>query len=260
MQAVEVYLFPACMRSTLNEVQLGHIYKDFDQQLNALERIEASLERFRNLCLENELRMTVKSIDKMAEYVKLQQEGARIDFDSLERAIQTVAQRLEDELEIRTFFSLEPSEAEAWKGKRIYGEEVSDKFPSTDYELEEYSKCFAVGRYTAAVFHLMRVLEIGLSALALGIGCDPKDRSWEQIIQGIQKALQTSSESKSADWKATEQYYSEITAHFRNLKNAWRNHTMHVREKYDRQRSEEVFVHVRAVMKALSQRCQEVNP
>jgi hypothetical protein len=98
----------------------------------------------------------------------------------------------------------------------------------------------------------MRVLEIGISSLSKSIGANPDNKSWEQILQGIKSKLDENSKAKPEGWKDVEQFYSEFSAHFRNLKNAWRNYTMHVHVSYDKERAEEIFIHVRSVMKGLS--------
>jgi len=128
---------------------------------------------------------------------------------------------IEDELSLRLYFSLEPFEARAWDANYLFGEDVSNRFPSTDFELQEETKCYATGRYTAAVFHLMRVLEVGLAALAANIGVDPENRTWEAILNGMQTKLNENTQTKPAGWKETEQFYSELMAHFRSTKNAW---------------------------------------
>ena len=35
-------------------------------------------------------------------------------------------------------------------------------FPAANHEASEAGKCFATARYTACVFHLMRVMEVGV--------------------------------------------------------------------------------------------------
>ncbi|MGA3373558.1 MAG: hypothetical protein ABSC48_17555 [Terracidiphilus sp.] len=241
----------------INKIATGRVSQDPEYIFHALQEIRTELERLADLCKEGQLVMTLKSVERMLKMASLQIQGARINFDGLERGANVTATTMEDELSTRAFFSLESAESAAWNNKRAGGEDVSDKFPSTDFEFEEYSKCFAIGRYTAAVFHLMRILEIGLACLAKSIGTDPADKSWEQILNGIQVALKANSQAKPPGWRDTEQFYSEVSAQFRNLKNAWRNYTMHVRITYDKERAEEIFVHVRSLMKTMSLRIQE---
>jgi hypothetical protein len=255
MQRFQPEEFISLTRSIANTSMLLQIVDDRERQLLFLTQIRDDLTRLSAACVTAKLPMAVKSIGRVLTLVQLQLTGARIDGQTLERASQSIATLLEDELSTRACFFMNSDDAELWSRNKPWDDDISDKFPSTDFELEEYAKCFAVGRYTASVFHLMRLLEIGLSALAESIGADPANRNWEQILQGIKKKLDENSGLKPPDWKKTEQRYSEISAHFRNLKNAWRNYVMHVHEKYDRERAEEIFVHVRAVMRMLAAQC-----
>jgi len=257
MQKFSPDKFVSLTRGAMNLAQLIQIYKERTEQIYTLKQYREQMQELLALCGEAKLPMTIKTIGRVLELVELQHGGARVDGPTLERASQQVALMLEDEMSVRLCFWLGASEAELWDAKRLSGEDVSDRFPSTDYELEEYAKCCAIGRHTAAVFHLMRVLEIGLSVLAVSIGADPANKSWEQILIGIQTKIDENVKLKGPSWKDTEQYYSEISAQFRNLKNAWRNYTMHVHVTYDKERTEEVFVHIRAIMKVLATRIRE---
>jgi hypothetical protein len=56
---------------------------------------------------------------------------------------------------------------------------VTTNFSSTSFDIEEAGKCFATGRNTATVMHLMRVMEIGLKAAAIGMNVpDPEKATW----------------------------------------------------------------------------------
>jgi hypothetical protein len=63
---------------------------------------------------------------------------------------------------------------------------------SASFDIEEAGKCLAFDRGTATVMHLMRVLEVGLKALAkvLQIAYAP---SWDSYIKKINTILETSS-------------------------------------------------------------------
>ena len=257
MRQIEADALMSKIRSLSNDTMLLGVYRDQEMFRHGLERCEATVDELTQLCDDNDLPMSVKALTRIKQLITLQRTGAKLDADGLQRGSQICATTLEDELSARLCFLMEPSEAKAWDKKRAFGEKVSDSFPSTDFEIEEETKCYAIGRYTAAVFHLMRVVDIGLSAFAVSIGADPANKSWEKVLQQIQVKLDENSASKAPDWKETEKYYSELSAHFRTLKNAWRNYTMHGAERYDKDRCEDIFGTVRALMKALAERVEE---
>jgi hypothetical protein len=142
----------------------------------------------------------------------------------------------------------------------LFGEAVEKAFPSAVYDIEEAGKCLALQRSTACVVHLMRVLEIGLNRLAAQFGVPFENVNWQNVIDQIEvKIRNINSVSNGANWKVDEQYYSEAAAHFRFLKNAWRNHAMHVREQYDEPRAEVILNNVRAVMTHLATHLSETS-
>jgi hypothetical protein len=55
------------------------------------------------------------------------------------------------------------------------------------------------------------------------------------------------------DWKEQQRFYSQAATHFMFLKDAWRNHVMHIRDvPYDEGIALSVFGHVREFMQALT--------
>lgn len=50
-------------------------------------------------------------------------------------------------------------------GSTLFNGDVSEKFPAVITDMEEAAKCFALGRNTACVFHLMRVMESSIQRL-----------------------------------------------------------------------------------------------
>jgi hypothetical protein len=138
-----------------------------------------------------------------------------------------------------------------------FGLIVDQKFPSAGVEIDDAAKCLALGRSTACVMHLMRVLEIGLGSLAKALGIPFGSDNWNKVLGQCEEKI--GKLPKVDDWKGDEQFYSEAASHFRLLKNAWRNHAMHARIRYDDAQAETIFLNVRAVMKHLATRLSEAT-
>jgi len=246
------------MRDFTNSADIGLIMgKTVESRPAVLSLLFKKSSELVAVCEAAGLRTSAKAVARIQELIHFQQSGAVFDCSALQRASQIMATTIEDELSTHEFFMMDSSEAKAWGRKNLYGDVVSDAFPSTDCELEEETKCYAVGRFTAAVFHLMRVADIGLCAFARSIHADPANKSWETVLKRMQDKLDENSAAKPPDWKSTEQYYSDLMAHFRSIKNAWRNYTMHGSERYSKDKAEEVFVNVRALMRGLAERVKE---
>ena len=137
---------------------------------------------------------------------------------------------------------------------KAFGTAAVDAFPSIQFDVEEGGKCLALGRYTASVFHCMRIMEVGLEALsgALELEIAP---NWNNALNLIEKEIRSRSvATHGANWKDDEAFYSEGAAHFRVVKNAWRNHTMHRRETFDEERARGILQSTADFMRHLATR------
>lgn len=122
-----------------------------------------------------------------------------------------------------------------------FGKDALHAFPSIEYDVREAGRCFALERHTAAVFHCMRILEVGLEAMSTNLGLSIAS-NWNNALNHIEKELRgRSTATHGPTWKDEEMFYSEAVTHFRVVKNAWRNHTMHGREVFDEERARGIF-------------------
>lgn len=74
--------------------------------------------------------------------------------------------RFEDELRGVLFLAIPLSSQAYYETPREQWGVSPDKFSDAIYDIEEASKCIALHRSTACVFHLMRVMEHGLKGIA----------------------------------------------------------------------------------------------
>jgi hypothetical protein len=129
------------------------------------------------------------------------------------------------------------------------------------YELDEAAKCFALGRPTASVFHCMRLLEVGIRAMARSLGISdpihPAERNWAVILKtikdGIEAKWSTTQSRSTGDGVIFESLYASLDA----IKNPWRNAAMHVEGKYTDAEAEHILFVVKGFMKKLSDRMDE---
>jgi len=89
----------------------------------------------------------------------------------------------------------------------------------------------------------MRALEIVLKAFAERIGATFETRNWGEIIASIEPKL---------DAKSIED--SEILAYLRNIKNAWRNSTMHVERDYNEEQAFDILRNTKNFMLHVAKR------
>jgi len=164
--------------------------------------------------------------------------------------------RIEDEIGAISFLSLSTLDAKRWSAQMPFGEEVYSRFPSAIVEIEEASKCLAVERSTAAVFHLMRTMEVALKVAAVELGI-PYAPSWEPYLKQIHTRIDQKWRKKGVQWKRDEPFFREVLGHLQAVKVAWRNPTMHVVNQYTLEQAEDIFNAVRGFMRHLATRLSE---
>jgi hypothetical protein len=196
-------------------------------------------------------------------------QGTPIDVtpQSVAETFNQLGFRLTDELKGRYMLALSQDDATLYEcSVPLLGTEVADVFPSIAYDMDEAAKCFALDRSTACVFHLMRCMEAGLSALAGKLNV-PANENWNKALndfdlalEALQAQLNDNSSKKPHDWKEMEQFYSEASALLRNVKNAWRNKVMHMEKKYTLDEASRILIATKACMEFLAVHLSEASP
>lgn len=135
----------------------------------------------------------------------------------------------------------------------LVDEETLAKLPKAREDLEESLSCLQSGHYTASVFHLMRVLEYGVSVLAkkLKVNIDTKNSNWYQLIIHINKAI-TSLSSATVGAKAKKQKLAAASASLDTVRIAWRNDVMHPKSNYTKEEAVLINSHVLGFIKSLA--------
>ena len=166
--------------------------------------------------------------------------------------------RIIDEMKDRKFLCIESDKVKLLEGKNLFGMEVTNAFPSATVDIEEAGKCFAVERWTASVFHLMRVVEIGLQVLGDTLKLPlTTNRNWESILKKCDSELAKPLAQRSPEWAADDTFFSSTTAMLRSVKDAWRNPTMHVGKVYTEEQVEGIWNAVKAFMRLLATKLKE---
>ncbi len=159
-----------------------------------------------------------------------------------------------DEIQARQFLVLSSRHAHLFEEQKPFGASVDNAFPGAAFDTAESAKCLALGRWTASVMHMMRVLELALVALARHYNVEHSE-NWNQTLNRIESASREV--GKRSHGEAEEQWAAEAATHLRFVKNAWRNHAMHPRATYDEERALAIFETSRSFMKHLAEKISE---
>jgi hypothetical protein len=174
--------------------------------------------------------------------------------------VRAVRKLCEKELKRKAFFYVPPESAVFFPSVdniHVFGEAVNTAFPSATFDISEAGTCLALGRASASVFHLMRVLEIGLDALGKVFSVSLEHKNWgpaiEEIAGKITKMNQVEPWKSLPDCKKQQRFYAQAASHFGILKDAWRNYTMHKRSFYTEEQARRSFQNTKSFMQELAQ-------
>jgi hypothetical protein len=117
-------------------------------------------------------------------------------------------------------------------------------FKDARYDASEAGACFAFGRFTACVHHLMRVTEHGLISVAasLNVPEEKLSKGWDGCLQGIGSAIKVIESTKpTTDWQDQTKKYNDLSSWFTNIKTGWRNPASHVPRIYSEATAKGIF-------------------
>lgn len=191
------------------------------------------------------LRELLSALEMLGAHVAaatVQEVMARFDTDMLSG----IEQALRQELTLVHCVTVTPPRTRWLQADEPpFGATVAIGFPSISYDIEEAALCLALRRPTACAFHCMRILERGISALAICSGVtDPLmtgERNWDAILRILSDADDATPAAKSLD----------------GVRKRWRGAALVAGEKYTEEEAERIFIAIGTFMRALVGVCDE---
>ena len=235
---------------------LQHLRVEPDRPLNELNRKTAlgALQIMRDDCNAVGLQMAVISLDRITERLIVDNS---ITYQQLAAELPALQDRIRDEMSLCSFFQIRNDKKQYYESTvPLFGESVQAAFVSAASDIRESGNCLALGRNTACVFHLMRVLEIGLTALGAVFSVSLAHTNWAPAIEEIEKRIREMHKDPTwksrSDCKDLQERYAQAASHFGILKDAWRNYTAHARGKYDEAEAFIIFLNVQGFVQKLA--------
>jgi len=174
------------------------------------------------------------------------------DFPNLCKALEEVQQRISDEFSARTYLQLPTALAKYYRPSvPPFGQKVFDQFPSARSDVLEAGTCLALERNTAAVFHIMRVMELALKALAAELGIAYAS-GWGAYLNQITKIVDSDWKSKTLAEREKQPFYKQAAGDLQSMKIAWRNPTVHVERTYEADEAEQIYLSAKQFMNRLA--------
>ena len=230
------------------------------------ERLLRALVQIRDYCKKGELNFTGDYCEEVLFRVTLYPNAIKVEPewvnpyqpDDFAQEMTILSGRFNDEVKNETFLTVEPKSIPYFRKPELFGELVAEKFTSTSIDIEEAGNCFALNRYTACVFHLMRVLQKGLQVMAKALDVGYQIENWGKMIQEIEAKIKAfDALAKSPEKTEMKRFYSDAAMEFRYFKDAWRNHVVHENILFDEDRTRTILEHVRSFMQSLATKLSE---
>ena len=160
---------------------------------------------------------------------------------------------VEEELRACKFLHVPPEREGFYDQDTLFGADVYAGFPDYAFHVLESGNCLALERWTAAVYHLMCVLEGGLDALGNAVKLPPSRKNWVVVLRDIQLAIDALPQGPAEDLE----FYRRSVMEFKYFQVAWRNHAAHGRIKYTESEALKVYEHVRDFMQHIATRLRQ---
>src|ERR1039458_206869 len=155
-----------------------------------------------------------------------------VNYGELESLLRELRERLEDDLQAVVFLGLSLDESRLYKEPLKDWQEVMSRFSRVRHDVEESSKCFALQRYSAAIFHVLLVAEYGIIKVAELFGVAGDKPGW-----GALDRLQRINDQKRKDKSPLEQEHAKFLENLLPLataiKDSWRHKISHIDNKLE---------------------------
>jgi len=190
------------------------------------------------------LKFSLASVSRLRESLSSNSQITNRQFTA---EIENIHGRIKDELRERLFLYMPSGRAEFYQKPSLLGAAVLVKFPSLQYDIVEAGNCYAAGRSTAVVFHLMRIMEVGVQELGAKLGVTlAQEKNWQNILDEVNKALKALPPKDPLTVKM-----SQLSSNLYAVKLAWRNEVMHPNDTYTLEEAEDLIRLVKIFMEEL---------
>ncbi len=173
-----------------------------------------------------------------------------------------IIQSIEDETMLEHFYHYPRDKADQLVKVTIDWAAAIAAFPSAEHDIRMGVDCYACDHHDAAVFHMMRVAEYGLRALATERGVvlsKPLSHEvWAAIIDAIEKKAEEIKQKPAGPVKDEAlAFYNGAVGSGRALKDKFRNRVMYARDRFNPHEAADAIFQARTFMLGLARHVNE---
>lgn len=250
--------------SDLNS-QVEHLLRIPDQNVELPAESTKHLHRLRGILYLEKYRHIFQDDDLHLRLWRLSRElenEHRFSPATLAREFQGIMFQAQRQLALRKFAYIPSPNDQYFECEKLFGEKVYLAFERARLDIKDAGNCYAAELYTACVFHLMRVAEYGLRAIADKLNVTIIDKKqpipleygdWNKVITGIEAKIEVTRRlANDATKQALLKRYSEGTDRIGRARDIWRNDLSHTRTRIDEPEANLALVRVTDLMQFLA--------
>ncbi len=198
---------------------LGDVLGDGESR-RGLARI---LENIASLCHDYGLTLSAMQAKRALEAV----EGGGWDKHQEAEILNELVQRCNDELSTRFYLTLTPDEADRYSNPWDGWGSVVKRFDITSRDVEEMNKCYALGRYTASMFHALQIAEWGAIKLGDYIGVSDPKKGWGATVKKLSEIIKAGHPSLPSGLAGKFEFLEQMSREIDSIVLAWRHKVDH---------------------------------
>lgn len=187
-----------------------------------------------------------------------------ISYQETMNQVSALLVAVDGELAYRRFAYVPTDKAKVLDGYSLDWAAVNEQFPKASLDVMSAIECYALDLNTACVFHLMRVAEHGLRALARERRVKlPRNKAlewaqWNEVIKAIEKTADDLLNKPAGQRRNSAlQFYRGACGEFEAFKDIYRNDVMHSRTSYNAVEAASATLKVRDFMLRLASKINE---
>jgi hypothetical protein len=186
------------------------------------------------------LERTADRLKRVLEYVTSAKGIDLCEDNTLKHEIKVLREALEDDLTKVKIYIPSFEQAKYYNQPRLFGSLVYKKFKSARRDILDSGNCYATDNFTACVFHLTRVAERGMRALALHLKIRKLNNKvpleyaeWGPICGALQNRVkELQQKSRGPVKSALLKRYGDAASQADYINEIWRKDVSHARQHY----------------------------
>lgn len=182
-----------------------------------------NLKKLRAECARVKLEMTLLLLDEAIPHV----ERESTSNDLLQRMLGDVCSTLQRELHLQFFVRIRPDQRRQFENPFSGWRKIIKRFGAISRDVEEMNKCFALCRYTAAIFHSLQVAELGAIELGDCIGVTDPKKGWGPTERKLRELVKGGHTAFPSALPVTFDFVEQMQREIESLTLAWRHKVDH---------------------------------